>query len=426
MKLINPSWKKLERLTFKMQMSVMVAAVLMAAMGLLALSHPPKDMSPMQSRFTLPRFDLANIGKGPLGLIPKKLSPVAELLAQELILIGKNTRPDSWGSFPISLGLKSSGDRQDGGFGQKIYLSQDGDSYRFSKTATDVMILPFSLSGEQVLLQMTQMSGFTDEIVITPSVFFQRSVEDESYFQCVKKGKVWTSDQLLHQWGGEEYHDLSLKHKVELGGRVYFLDVGDKLWWDGMAWRRGAPEEAETPLLQLTSSNAGGIQLEVWDSTGYANDAVEIALQQSPQMGLKTDEMITAIRPRSPTEITCQLGQRRVIVKEGDWWVKTGRRWRPLKTARDLDAFLHHEIQGELVMFEKVEIGKGKVSLKGRCFDKMRTQSQPIALVVNTEKKSSSTHSRHEPSRSSMIAKNKMPPSDLGHQQANQNQELKP
>src|SRR5882757_1303507 len=124
--LINPSWKKLERLAFKMQVGVMVVAMLIAAVGLLTLSHQPKDRGPMQSGFTLPRFDVANIGKGPLGLIPKNLSPVAELLAQELILMGKNTRPDNRGGSAVSLGLKSSGDRQDAAFGQKIYLSREG------------------------------------------------------------------------------------------------------------------------------------------------------------------------------------------------------------------------------------------------------------------------------------------------------------
>ncbi len=402
-----------------MQVGLAVVATFIATVGLLSLGDHSREASLMQSGFTWPQFDRASLGKGPLGLLPKNLSPVAELLAQELILIGKNTRPDSRGGPGISLGLKSSGDRQDAAFGQKIYLSRDGGSYRFSKTATDLMILPLSLSGEEVLLQI----GPTDEIVMTPSLFFQRSLEDEFYVQCVRKGKMWTSDQLLHQWGGEEYQELSTKHKVELGSRVYFLEMGDTLWWDGLAWRRG--EEPGAPLMQMISSHAKGVQMEVWDSTGYATAKIEIPLQPSAQMVLKPDEMITAIRPRSPTEITCQLGQRRVIVKEGDWWVKTGRRWRPLKTARDLEAFLHHEIQGELVMFEKLEVGKGKVALRGRCFDKMRTQSQPLALIVNTEKKSSS-HPRHEPSRSSMMAKNKISSLDLGHQPSNQNQEIKP
>ncbi len=107
---------------------------------------------------------------------------------------------------------------------------------------------------------------------------------------------------------------------------------------------------------------------------GYISSRFNIALQNS-KAPHKAEEVITSVRPRSGSEITCQLGKRRVIVKEGDWWVKTDRRWRSLKTAEDLEAFLHHDIQGELFIFEKIENMKGKTILKGRCFDKMRTES---------------------------------------------------
>ncbi|HEY5234724.1 MAG TPA: hypothetical protein VIJ14_00990, partial [Rhabdochlamydiaceae bacterium] len=64
----------------------------------------------------------------------------------------------------------------------------------------------------------------------------------------------------------------------------------------------------------------------------------------------------------------------------------------------------------------KVENMKGKTILKGRCFDKMRTESLPISLVVNTEKKSPSSSGKNGSPQQSMIAKNKMTIPTIQHQ----------
>jgi hypothetical protein len=267
-----------------------------------------------------------------------------------------------------------------------------------------------------VLLQI-EAPGLKEEIVLAPSPLFQKSLEDEFYVQSLKKGKTWAPDMFLHQWGGEEYRDLSSKHKIEIDNRVYFLSIGDTLWWDGDAWNTGSPEFQNSPAAKVVSCTPQGMKIEVWDPTGYASSCLLLALEKSSRTPLKPEEVITSVRPRAPTEVTCQLGKRRVIVKEGDWWVKTDRRWRPLKNTQDLEAFLYHQIQGELFIFDKVETVKGKAILKGRCFDKMRTESQPLSLVVNTDKKASAQHKhRNEPSQASMIAKNKMTVPPLQHQ----------
>ena len=219
----------------------------------------------------------------------------------------------------------------------------------------------------------------------------------------------------LQQWGGEEYRSLSSKVKLEIGGKVYFLTEGETLWWDGYEWKTGVPHHFEPPVVKLISSSAQGAKVEVWDPTGYASSIVNIPLHQSPKPPLKQDEIMTAVRSRTPAEITCQLGKRRVTVKEGDWWVHSDGRWRPLKNTYDLEAFLRHEIQGELFIFDKIENGKERITLKGRSFDKMRTQSQPLSLVFNADKKIPS-HPKRELSRASLFAKNKTAIPSVQHQ----------
>jgi hypothetical protein len=228
---------------------------------------------------------------------------------------------------------------------------------------------------------------------------------------------MWAPDLFLHQWGGEEYRDLSAKQKVEIDNKIYFLSVGDLLYFDGGEWKVGKSALDDAPLAKLISKSGQQMTFEVWNSTGYGSSIVSIDLQSS-RAPEKAVESITSVRPRSSSEITCQLGKRRVIVKEGDWWVRTDRRWRSLRTAEDLEAFLHHDIQGELFIFEKIENMKGKTILKGRCFDKMRTESLPLSLVVNTEKKSPSSSGRNGSPQPSMIAKNKMTVPPIPHQKS--------
>jgi hypothetical protein len=416
MELLNPSKSRQERQAWIAQGAILLSAICFSIFWLTALALQTTHAGFSPRALPMPHLEYNKIGKGVFAISPKVVSREFEPLVQELVLLGKNTRPDAGALSRICLGLKTSGARQELISGQKLFLAEQGASYQFSDIETDLSLLPLSLAGSEILLQIQTTGGKKEEIVLTPSLFFQESPDDESYVQSLKKGKMWAPDLFLHQCGGEEYRLLSAKHKVEIENKVYFLSVGDTLWWDGSEWKMGIPPLVEAPAAKLVSASSQGMVLKVWDSTGYLSYSIELPLHQELKSPLKVEEVITSIRSRSPSEITCQLGKRRVVVKEGDWWIKTDRRWRSLRTADDLEAFLHHDIQGELFIFEKVESAKGRVTLKGRCFDKMRTESQPLLLVVNTEKKSPSSTRYKEPPHASLLAKNKMTVPPIQHQ----------
>jgi len=365
-----------------------------------------------------PSFDSLKIGQGAFALSLRGVSPEFEPLIKELVVLGKNTRPDSGALSMVSIGLKTSGDQKQLITGQKLFLAADGaadgNSYKFTDEKTDLSLIPLPMAGMNVLLQI-ETPAKKEEVVLSPSPFLGSSLDEETYVQVLKKGKMWAPDLFLHQWGGDEYRDLCAKQKVEIDNKVYFLSVGDLLWWDQDEWKVGKPVLQEAPIAKFVSASGQGVRFEVWNSTGYVSSTIDMALQSSKPLQ-KAEEAITSVRPRSASEITCQLGKRRVIVKEGDWWIKTDRRWRSLKTAADLEAFLHHDIQGELFIFEKIENMKGKTILKGRCFDKMRTESLPLSLVVSTEKKPPSSSGKSGSPQHPLIAKNKMTMPSIQHQ----------
>jgi hypothetical protein len=415
MEILKPTSLKKDMQAWLPQGVVILAALLFSIFWLVSMGLQSYDSGSFSRVLALPSIDYMKIGKGPLAISNKDISPEFEPLVKELVVLGKNTRPDSGTlSTTVSIGLKTSGDQKQLVSGQRLFLSADGNSYKFANEKTGLSLLPLPMAGSEVLLQI-ETSEKKEEVILTSSAFLDRSLDEETYVQVLKKGKMWAPDLFLHQWGGDEYRDLSSKQKVEIDEKVYFLSVGDLLWWDENEWKVERAFLEDAPVAKFTSVSAQGMNFEVWSPSGYSSSKIHVALQNSraPQ---KAEEIITSVRPRSTSEITCQLGKRRVIVKEGDWWIKTDRRWRSLKTAADLEAFLHHEIQGELFMFEKVENMKGKTILKGRCFDKMRTESLPISLVVNTEKKTASSSGKNGSPQPSMIAKNKMTSPPLQHQ----------
>jgi hypothetical protein len=424
MELLTPSNFRREKLLQLAQGVILLVALLFCIVWLIVLSLQGQEARLSPRSLPFPSLDYSKIGKGSFAISTKVVSPELEPLVQELVLLGKNTRPDSGILSRIHLGFKSSGAKQELISGQKLFIAKQGAGFQFSEAETDLSILPLSLTGNEVLLQIQNSSDKKEEIILAPSSLFQPALEEEAYVQSLKKGKMWAPDLFLNQWGGEEYRDLSSKHKVEIDEKVYFLSVGDTLWWDGSEWKIGSSILEDAPMAKLMAATSRDLKLEVWDSTGYVSSSVVIPLCQGSKASHKAEEVITSVRPRSASEITCQLGKRRVIVKEGDWWVKTERRWRPLRTADDLEAFLHHDIQGELFIFEKIESTKGKITLKGRSFDKMRTETEPLSLVVNTEKKPIRKLEPHQASKASMIAKNKMAVPPIQHQ--NSDGETKP
>ena len=355
-------------------------------------------------RLVLPQVNFEKIGAGGWALRPPVQQQDLLPLVEELVLIGRNSRPDGSALPTIKLGLKSGGNQQEVICGQKLFISDN--CLAFSHLQTEFSVTPLSILGSGVLVELAK-GDQREELVLHPSKLFQQSFENEEFFQVVKKGQFWGRDLFLQHWGGDEYQDLSFKQKVEIGGRIYFITTGDFLFWDGDVWKIGKPPLANFPLMKVIAAHSQHVQLEVWDGHGFHSSVVQMTLQPVPKSLLKPEEIMTAVRSKAPDEVTCQLGKRRVTVKEGDWWVHHEGRWKILKNSYELEAFLIHEIPGELFIFEKIENGKEKVTLKARSFDRMRTRSEPISLVFNIDKKMPQNSMKHL-ARASALSREKI------------------
>lgn len=334
-----------------------------------------------------PSISIESLGQGPLAL-NKLQSTKLQPLLQELVLIGANTRPDQDHDRVCSLALRTSGEERTLSVGETVYFEVKDEKLCFTQEATDLALTARSLEMDQLICEI-KTQNISESCILSSSAIFSHLLDQELYVDVLKKGATWGKDVFLTGWGGDEYRDMTNRVKVSLGPDVYFLKPGDCLWWNGDAWVDTIESDSIGPIAQLVKATSQGADFQVWDSTGFSSQTIHLGLQVPPKTSFKIDELMTAIRPRSPSEITCQLGKRRVIVREGDWWIRADDRWKPVRTSADLEACLHHQIPGELFIFETVEASKGKVTLKGRAFDRMRTFSEPVSLVLQTEKKQS-------------------------------------
>lgn len=338
-------------------------------------------------------LDINNIGKGPLALIPIQSDTKFIPLIRELVLIGKNTRPDQVNHVSsLQLGFKSSSSKREAIDGETLFVSMNQKGqYIFSQQPSEISLMPLlgdkDFKDESIIMQINLGLNKSEKIRIPLPNFLKKSLDEECYVIDFKKGKMWDFDVFLKEWGGSDYQDLASQYRLEINGKVIFLSVGDCLFWNGEEWQKKTELTLGKPLAKLFAVSSDEAKFEIWDEKGYISIFHKFPLQQETKIDLKADEIISSARFRALHEITCQLGKRRVVLKEGDWWVKNDRRWKNLKTIFDLDSFIMHQFLGELFIFEKIENEKGKIIVKGLFFDRMRTSYQRFCWVFNTEKK---------------------------------------
>ena len=74
---------------------MLLAAFLFSIFWLVSMGLQSYESDSFSRSLALPSIDYMKIGKGPLAISPQGISPEFESLVKELVVLGKNTRPDS-------------------------------------------------------------------------------------------------------------------------------------------------------------------------------------------------------------------------------------------------------------------------------------------------------------------------------------------
>jgi hypothetical protein len=351
-----------------------------------------------------PLFAYEAIGSGGLALHPRHALGWVSRLVDELALIAYNSRPDV-GSKEAQLlfTLKNGKELLTLSNGQLLFLkeAQQGKGLVTSEAATNLSVKPLLLGNGEVLVEATRRLLSKEgksmeekgEFIVSPQggVPARYNPSSQPFMKELKAARGFAQDLLIQKYGGKEYASWSRKAVLEIarGSSTYacFVSPGDYLFYREGEWRAGSLEElaGEQPVAHITACTPKEIEMDVWDETGFYPLSVKIEMQPS-RVQFKPEATPSGIRIRSSTQISCAFGKRRIILRQGDWLLKTPTGWRNLRRADEIENYLYHRLKGELFIFDAIEKEQGRLMMRGNLFDETRTQMQPLSLPIEGEK----------------------------------------
>lgn len=348
-------------------------------------------------------YPLDAIGTGPLALRPKIACGWVSRIAEEFSVVAFNSRPDVLQKdAKILIGTREGKESAIFQNGKAIFLQErtEGKGLAISDLPTAIWIKPILLDNGNVLIEAgRKMISREGEILgeekgefIAP-LHKSSSLRQHENLLDLKAALHLGEDPLIEKYGGAEY--ASWKEKIKLhiasGPKSYavFVSKGDFLQFKDQEWRITSSDSLspDLPLASVVSSSSKAVEIHAWDASGFFS--IECTVQpKALDRGEVSHELYpTALRLRSNTQVSCILGKKRMLIKKGDWLLKTASGWRNLRRADEIEDCLFHRLNGELFIFDSIERQQGKTSLVGYIFDALRTQAHLISLPIDTEKK---------------------------------------
>ncbi|MBI3236698.1 MAG: hypothetical protein HYZ48_03225 [Chlamydiales bacterium] len=345
-------------------------------------------------------FPYESIGMGPLTLNPQHPQGWVSHLAKQLCILAYNSRPDALEKeSPILLTLKTEKITKTISSGKTLFLARDStsDRFLFSEEAQELSIKPILLDNGRVLIEAYKKSRETEEkgqfIVssISSKSESKHSAGSKAPFSALRQGKCWGKDLLIRHHGGNEFEHWKERYKLEFfqGSTPYvcFVAEGDYLCWSQGRWERVESSElpSEESVALVKSASPKGIELTAWDEMGFYPVSVQIPLEHPGAFSPKSENWMSRVRLRTPSQVSCMLGKKRFILKQGDWILKTSTGWRNLHRKEEIENCLYHRIKGDLFVFQSLEKEQGRFVLKGNLFDEMRSQMHNVSIPIEPQ-----------------------------------------
>jgi hypothetical protein len=245
-----------------------------------------------------------------------------------------------------------------------------------------------TLSGDEILGKVSlttpdgnllQAGGFTTLGQPCPLQTSSEFVEG-SPFKLLSEAKWWGRDLF--------------RKADETGERVEILsqdllEIREEDWlvWQEGKWQKNKAPDPELPIAHIQASTGRELILEGWGPEGHTRLA--LAASSLPPFKVKAEELFSSIRIRSEKQISCILEKQCLILKMGDWVLKSGGRWKILRKKDERDAFLNGKLFGELFILEQIAQKQGQKVVQGRLFNPSRTQVVSLEIAAHSARKMS-------------------------------------
>jgi len=326
-------------------------------------------------------------------------------LSDEIILIAYNSRPDmDPRDADLLVSLKNGKEQFTLPNGHMLYLkeSDQGKGLHLSEAPTGLCVKPILLDNGAVLVETVRKLTSSDgkileekgQFIVSPQggVPSRYNSTGQRFVQELKSARGFAQDLLVQKYGDREFSAWKEKAALEItrdnGTYALFVSPGDYLLYEEGEWHVVAQSELikERPAAQIMASTGKSLEIQAWDETGFYPLQIKIEMEKPARYQPKPEVLPSAIRLRSGTQVSCALGKRRIIVRQGDWLLKTATGWRNLRRSDEIENYLHHRLKGELLVFDAIEKEQGRTVMKGHMFDETRTQMHPLMINIDAEK----------------------------------------
>jgi len=324
--------------------------------------------------------DFSRMLSGPLALRENAKSPLAISLEQKLMFVAQSVRPDMEGDRVLKIGVMGSDVERvvkegeaircnlgihEGGGVESVEFSDEGDTEMAVQVA----------DGKSLYLQVKRAAGEVMDLVLNARGI-AKGGKVPGGLSCAK---MWGEDLFFQKYGGARYRPMGKKVQVEVDGKyVVYLAEGDFLTFQDGKWclveLGEAPKAA--PLAKVVSMG-NGLELEAWDGKGFSLFQAKLERERGKALRFDPQQVIQEAKMRTSRQVSCKIGKQRMTLQGGDWLLKRKDSWHKLRSKDEIDAFLNHELRGELLVIDSID-KSGLV--RGNYFNEMRTEVQPLSF----------------------------------------------
>lgn len=335
-----------------------------------------------------------------------------EDIKKQIKFFGMNGRPDAKkNACGVLAGLNGSFQKKFLNIESKYYLKYQKGDLIFSETMTSLWIKVHDIKNNGVFIKVFLASPerVEGEDLYHSHVIFQSfsnmnesalesNLSHEAWFQSVDHIKWWGKDRFIELYGAHDTSQDSEGQRLDfqgLGLDFLFVKELDLLIWKNNRWQKPLLQE-ETQNYPLISCrlNPPYMELTLFDISGVYQKKIKLSLERAELPSIKMEEILTRLRQKGFNKVICKMGKKTVLLKEGDWVLKTLSGWKVLKSCDEIDQYLNFSSKGELFVFERIDTDNNETFVVGHLLDSLRTQVRHVKIPLSKTQKNKQFNSK--------------------------------
>ncbi len=327
------------------------------------------------------------------------------LLKDMLIFLENTPRPDHKKLRDVFvLGLEGSHEKKVFTDGEIVYLDCSSENeISFSEVISPFYFIPKFKENNELDIEFTiDFKGDDGEIIYQDSQNF--TLKKKNNFATIFHGnmgelgpitdflakvKIYESDLFIQMYGGKSFDDIKSSYRIcfDNSESPLFIKAGDMFVWKDGRISQDIDKTEGLPLIKVTSLDTYKCELSLWDSEGIYNKVITLQISKPSSNSVKPQDIFLKLNQRTEASVTCQLNNRNVIIRKGDWLLHSKGKFRNLRTYDEVNDFLRYALKGELFIFDGIIKKEGVSLFVGHLFNEERSQAKTIEIPFSERKK---------------------------------------